>query len=94
MRRAMTEEIPDLIAAYKVLADAHGELWESECKRQGWEVLSLRYGGAMERLRDVAGEIGRWLDGRLDRIEELDEPVLPDGKGGWYDQVSTPSAKT
>lgn len=94
MRRAMTEEIPDLIAAYKALADAHGELWESECKRQGWEVLSLRYGGAMERLRDVAGEIGRWLDGRLDRIEELDEPVLPDGKGGWYDQVSTPSAKT
>ena len=69
-------------------------LWQSSSKRQGWEVLALRYGGAVGRLKDVAEEIERYVQGDLPCIPELDETELPDGKGFTYDRVSTPSAKT
>ena len=95
-RKAMAEiasaRIPEVVAAYKSLMAAHRELWEQHRKRQGWEVLALRYGGAVARLEDVAEEIRRWSEGALPAIPELDEPVLPDGKGDWYNQISTPSA--
>lgn len=89
-----TEEIPALVKAYETLTEAHRALWESNSKRQGWEVLALRYGGAAGRLKDVAGELERYAGGLLNGIPELDEKELPDGKGFHYDQVSTPSAKT
>ena len=89
-----TEEIPALIASYESLMAAHRCLWESDSKRQGWEVLVLRYGGTIARLKDIADELERYSDGRLQSIPELDETELPDGKGFFYDRVSTPSAKT
>ena len=89
-----TKEIPDLVKAYETLTEAHRALWESNSRRQGWEVLALRYGGAAGRLKDVAGELERYAGSLLNSIPELDEKELPDGKGFRYDQVSTPSAKT
>ena len=88
------QEIPAAVEAYRELMKAHRALWELNRKRQGWEVLALRYGGAMSRLEDVADEVQRWLDGTLAEIPELEEKVLPDGKGTHYDRVSTPSAKS
>ena len=46
------------------------------------------------RLKDIAEEIGRYVQGDLACIPELEETELPDGKGFTYDRVSTPSAKT
>ncbi len=85
---------PAVMKAYDDLLNIHRTLWESSCKRQGWEVLALRYGGAIGRLQDVKTELQNYCDGSLPCIPELDEPVLPDGKGFTYDRVSTPSAKT
>lgn len=89
-----TKELPALIRSYETLMAAHRALWESNSKRQGWEVLALRYGGAIGRLMDVEDEMRRYADGQLNSIPELDETELPDGKGFFYDKVSTPSAKT
>ena len=94
MKEMFAQAIPALAESYRTLMAAHRALWESNSKRQGWEVLALRYGGAIGRLEDVADELERWADGRLDSLPELDEPVLPHGKGFFYDRVSTPSAKT
>ena len=88
------EEIPALAACYETLMKAHRALWESNSKRQGWEVLALRYGGAIGRLQDTAEELERFTAGQLACIPELEEVELPDGKGFFYDRVSTPSAKT
>ncbi len=88
------KDIPALADSYIALMYAHGALWESNSKRQGWEVLSLRYGGAVGRLEDVGNELKRYAEGTLACIPELDEKELPDGKGSGYDRVSTPSAKT
>ena len=65
------EQIPGVIESYRELMSAHRELWEKHRKRQGWEVLALRYGGAIGRLEDVGDEIRRWSDGVLSAIPEL-----------------------
>ena len=69
-------EIPELLTLYADLARVHQELWERDMKRYGWEVLCLRYGGVSARLKDVQGEIRRYLSGELERIEVLDEEPL------------------
>jgi len=94
MRLIVTARIPETVKAYRELMEAHRALWEAYRKRQGWEVLALRYGGAMARLEDIADEAARWLEGKMASMPELEEPVLPDGKGDHYDKVCTPSAKT
>ena len=94
LSRVANTACPAVMKAYDDLLNVHRMLWESSCKRQGWEVLTLRYGGAIGRLQDVKLELQNYCDGSLPCIAELDEPVLPDGKGFTYDRVSTPSAKT
>lgn len=94
LEKIRKEEIPALAACYETLMKAHRALWESNSKRQGWEVLALRYGGAIGRLQDTAEELERFTAGQLACIPELEEVELPDGKGFFYDRVSTPSAKT
>ena len=89
-----SREIPALAKSYESLMAAHRALWESNSKRQGWEVLALRYGGAVGRLRDAADALKRYAEGQLPSVPELDEAALPDGKGFTYDRTSTPSAKT
>ena len=94
MKRVLEQQFPMAIKAYNVLMNLHRSFWETTSKRQGWEVLALRYGGAVGRMSDVQDEIERWMNGDLNCIPELDEPALPDGKGFTYDRTSTPSAKT
>ena len=42
----------------------------------GWEILDIRYGGAIAGTRTAEKRIRDYLDGRIDKIEELDEPRL------------------
>ena len=77
LRRVAAHDIPTLIALTERVADLHKAQWEADCKRIGWEVLALRYGGLTGRLRDVQEVLLRWAEGRLARIEELDEVPLP-----------------
>ena len=91
--RLANEEIPALIKKYEALMRAHRRLWERDCRRSGWEVVCLRYGGAMARLADAADEIARYLEGKLDTIAELDEtPLSPARIAQHYEHMVTPSA--
>ena len=42
----------------------------------GWEVHDIRYGGMMARFETVQLRLGAYLDGSLERIEELEEERL------------------
>ncbi len=86
-RKALEEiarwEIPALIDAYDHLRRLHKAQWETTYKRNGWEVLALRYGSVMGRLADVQDSILRWCAGELPNLCELDEePMDPTRKGG------------
>jgi len=83
LRRAAEEEIPALDRAYERLARLHREQWESTYKRNGWEVLALRYGATRGRLADARDAILRWCDGQLETLCELEEePMDPTRKYG------------
>ena len=47
-----------------------------ENKPQGFDVVDLRIGGQRQRLLHCGDRLLVYAEGRLDRIEELEEPVL------------------
>lgn len=53
--------------------------WLAENKAFGLEVLDLRLGGLKTRVLLAAERLGDYLEGRVDRLEELEEEVLPYG---------------
>jgi len=76
LARIANETIPLLVLAYGKLHASHKELWERDYKRNGWEVMALRYGAVIGRLVDVQDAIKRYVNGQLDTLAELDEPVM------------------
>ena len=87
-------DLPALTNQYARLMGMHRRLWERDYKRNGWEVVCLRYGGAMARLADMTDELARYLAGELKTIVELDEtPLAPARVAQHYMQLATPSAQ-
>ena len=76
--QAAREALPALMESYRLLRGEHRAMWEHDYKRNGWEVIALRYGGVLGRLEDVQHAILRWCEGELDALCELEEEPLPD----------------
>jgi len=74
---AAEDLLPALHAKYQQLTPLHRTLWERDMRRNGWEVLCLRYGAVSARLMDAQDEIRRYLAGELDAMAELEEEPLP-----------------
>ncbi len=55
-------------------------VWHKENKSFGWEVQDIRLGGLERRLRTCKNTLTEYLDGKIDKIEELEEDILPTGK--------------
>ena len=55
---------------------AYEQQWMHENKPQGFDVVDLRIGGQRQRLLPCRDRLLAYAEGRLDRIEELEEPVL------------------
>ena len=77
------EAIPAVHAVFQQLMLTHRTLWERDMRRNGWEVLCLRYGGVSARLLDVQVELRRYLKGELPCIAELEEAPLPANRIWW-----------
>ncbi|SFC09085.1 Glycosyl hydrolase family 20, catalytic domain [Alkalibacterium subtropicum] len=76
---------------------AHQKAWTTYNKPFGWEVLDIRYGGAVARMKTVSSRLEAYLNGELSVIEELEEDKLLDpssttnglGRGFYRDLAST-----
>lgn len=55
---------------------AYEQQWMHENKPQGFDVVDFRIGGQRQRLLHCRDRLLAYAEGRLDRIEELEEPVL------------------
>lgn len=82
LARMTTEELPRLSEAVEALRVAHREQWHAWNKPHGWEVLDIRYGGVKARIDTAAARIKDYLEGRVARLEELEEERL------FYDALS------
>ncbi|MBP0990237.1 MAG: beta-N-acetylhexosaminidase [Oscillospiraceae bacterium] len=51
--------------------------WYSENKPHGFDVQDIRIGGLICRMKDCRERLSDWADGKLDRIPELEENLLP-----------------
>ena len=50
--------------------------WYTENKPQGFEVQDYRLGGLKQRLINGRQILKEYLDGKIEQIEDLEEPVL------------------
>lgn len=68
--------IPELSQRVEDLRKLHRELWHRINLPFGWEVLDIRYGGLLARLDSSRARIEDYLEGRLSKLEELEEGRL------------------
>lgn len=74
--RAMMDEIQvirkNIIEFYRI----YRKQWMKENKGFGWEVFDVRLGGMVGRVETVTEMVGDYLDGKIDKIYELEEERL------------------
>ncbi len=70
------EVLPELLNRFNRFHEDMYIQWVTECKANGYEVLDLRIGGLESRVRTSIQRIKLYLDGKIDRLEELDEARL------------------
>ena len=73
---AMMTECDELIKRLRDLRDSHRAAWMEYHKACGWEIHDLRYGGLILRFETARSRIGEYLDGTVERIEELEQTRL------------------
>lgn len=76
MRRIADEVIPSLIKDIKALLKLHKKRWETDNKDFGFDVQEVRFGGLICRLDGTSDKILDYLNGNIERIEELEAPRL------------------
>lgn len=60
-----------------MLKDLREEIWYTECKSFGFEVVDIRFAGLSSRLRSAAKRLIGYQNKLYDRLEELEEERLP-----------------
>jgi len=76
LRHAATELLPAIAEAVRELRNAHRIQWLRMFKPFGWEVLDIRYGGVINRLETATYRLLDYVEGRIERIEELEQERL------------------
>lgn len=78
-----TQALNGLLADYALLIqridrfyEVYRIQWMQENKPHGFELQDYRLGGLARRVKNCMQQLQAYLDGSLDRIEELEEPVL------------------
>ena len=74
--------LPKLYDDVLSLRKAHKKYHRQEYKPIGWEILDIRYGGVLMRIDTAIERIADFTDGKINKIDELDEKRLSfTGKG-------------
>lgn len=82
VRRLAHRDIPAIISELDEFVDAFRRQWYAENKTFGFSAQEQRLGGLRLRLESTIARLDAWLDGEVERIAELEEPVLAmDGRG-------------
>lgn len=69
-------KLPALYEDVMSLRKAHRKYHREEYKPIGWEILDIRYGGVLMRIDTAIERIGDYLDGKITKIDELEEERL------------------
>lgn len=75
--------LPDytrLIPMLEEFVDVYGRQWRKENKPQGFDVLELRLGGLIRRIKSCAKRLEAYLKGTCSGIDELEEKLVYDAQ--------------
>ena len=76
LRMIANERIDEIIRRVDLFLDAFRRQWYFENKTFGFDYQEITIGGQKERLRSAKKLLNDYCDGKIDKIEELDEPPL------------------
>lgn len=76
LKRFAEEYLPDLKNRVLCLRSYHKDCWFKIYKAFGWDIMDLRYGSLIIRITSAIEEVTDYLNGKLERIEELEEERL------------------
>ena len=77
LKNIITNQIEPLIPLVEKLKYARLKEWCITNKSYGFEVLDQRFGGIISRLYTTKFILESYLDGKIEKIEELEENRLP-----------------
>ena len=77
LARILNEEFHPMEQEIRNVYETFRTLWYRENKSIGFELQEMRFGALMLRNESCARMLCEYLEGVRDRIEELEEPMLP-----------------
>lgn len=93
LRKIATERIPVIQEKMEAFRNAYYEYWLTYNRHIGWDRYENMIGGHIYRLGKVAQLLTAYADGKVEKIEELEQTRLPVnprkvgrviGNGSWY----------
>jgi hypothetical protein len=79
--RAVARRIPVVQRRVEDMADSFRTMWMSHNKPEGIELIQARFGMLGARYRELSLRLGEYLNGRIDRLSELDSRCPPKSMG-------------
>ena len=76
LQKIAEERIPAALGALEEYLTAARAEWYHDNKTFGFDVVEIRIGGLKERLRTTERTLKQYLEGKIDRIEQLEEKLL------------------
>jgi len=76
LKKIIENDLPKLYEKVDTLRKAHRKQWLATYKPFGWEVLDIRYGGVLARIDSTIERLTLYLEGKIDKIEELEQERL------------------
>ena len=90
--------LPELLNRVRSLHEIHRKIWFAIYKPFGWDIIDMRYGSLEARITSAVIQLGSYLDGETESIEELEhERLFFNGEAGtlhWcnrYGKIVSPS---
>ena len=98
LKRYVEVLLPELKDRVSDLRNVHKKVWFENNKALGWDILDMRYGSLLIRTQSAIEQIDDYLNGRVERIEELEQERLSfTGRegiityGNFYGSIVSPS---
>ena len=76
LKQLADKVLPELIENVGELREYHRKYFFNEYKPIGWEVLDIRYGGVLMRIDTAIMRLTDYIEGRIEKIDELLEERL------------------
>ena len=90
--RALAEEDYPLVSEkIRIFYDAFKAQWFNDNRPHGFDVQDIRLGGLLQRLESCKNRLIDYADGAIDRIDELEETLLDEVPGTWWNDIVTPN---